>query len=178
MSAKPSFDEVVIREAYPEEMGLVRELFREYAHSLDFDLGFQNFEEELANLPGSYASPYGRILLAFCGAEAAGCVALRPFDERRCEMKRLFVRPAHRGKGVGEALIERFLEEARAIALGPHSEGAGGYYESVVLDTIQPLMSRAIAVYKKVGFREIPAYRPNPVGGALYMELELKPGFG
>ena len=144
-------------------MELVRELFQEYARSLNFDLSFQNFEEELATLPGNYRPPSGRLLVAFCGTEATGCVGLRRFDEHRCEMKRLYVRPGYRGRRIGELLAERFMEEARSI------EG----YQSVLLDTIQPLMSRAITLYKKMGFREIPAYRANPMPGAVYMECLL-----
>jgi putative acetyltransferase len=155
--------EVVIREARADEMDLVRDLFREYAASLGFDLGFQNFDEELATLPGQYARPAGRLLLAFWRKELAGCVALRAFDDRRCEMKRLYVRPGHRGRSIGDALIARFMQEARET----------GRYESVLLDTIQPLMSRAMTLYKKMGFFEIAAYRSNPIAGAVYLECKL-----
>jgi ribosomal protein S18 acetylase RimI-like enzyme len=175
MSAEPTSKAVLIREARADEMDLVRDLFTEYARSLDFDLSFQNFEEELATLPGKYAPPLGGLWLAFRGDEAAGCVALRPFDEGRCEMKRLYVRPQFRGLKIGERLLEHFLKEAREIGSGKNS---GGHYQSVVLDTIQPLMSKAIAMYKSVGFREIPPYRPNPIRGAVYMELTLKPPSG
>lgn len=154
--------ELTIREARDDEMGLVRELFLEYARSLDFDLGFQNFEEELASLPGKYARPEGCLLLAFWDGAPAGCVALRPFDPGRCEMKRLYVRPEFRGKKIGDALLEKFLTAARELR-----------YQSVTLDSVQPLMSRAIAMYKSVGFREIPPYRPSPVRGAVYLELTL-----
>jgi putative acetyltransferase len=163
MTTQPSSDQVLIRDAREDEMDLVRELFREYAGSLNFDLSFQNFEEELATLPGNYRPPTGRLLVAFCGTMAAGCVGLRRFDNRRCEMKRLYVRPGYRGRRIGELLAERFMEEARSI----------GGYQSVLLDTIQPLMSRAITLYKKMGFREIPAYRANPMPGAVYMECKL-----
>ena len=170
--------DVLIREARADEMELVRELFREYAQGLDFDLSFQNFDEELATLPGKNAPPMGRLFIAFHGGEAVGCVALRPFDEGRCEMKRLYVRPGYRGKRIGEALLERFLNDAQAIKL----EGRVTHYQSVVLDTIQPLMSRAIAMYKRFGFREIPPYRPNPIRGAVYLEATLNrisgPGIG
>jgi GNAT superfamily N-acetyltransferase len=163
MTAEPTSNEIVIREARSDEMSLVRELFLEYASSLGFDLGFQNFDEELATLPGKYARPDGRILLAFWSGVLAGCVALRAFDERRCEMKRLYVRPAYRGHRLGDALIDRFMQDARE----------SGHYESVLLDTIQPLMSRAIILYKKMGFFEIPAYRSNPIDGAVYLECKL-----
>lgn len=153
----------LIREALPEEMPLVRELFLEYAASLNFDLGFQNFEDELATLPGKYARPEGCILLAFLDDAPVGCVAMRPFEGSRCEMKRLYLRPCSRGYGLGSELLQRFLKEAR-----------DAHYQSVVLDTIQPLMSEAISLYKRVGFREIPPYRPNPIRGALYLELALE----
>ena len=143
-------------------MPFVRELFLEYAASLDFDLGFQGFDQELASLPGKYARPGGCILLAFLDDAMAGCVALRPFEGSRCEMKRLYLRPCSRGYGLGSELIHRFLKEAREA-----------HYQSVVLDTIQPLMSQAISLYKRMGFREIPPYRPNPIRGALYLELTL-----
>jgi ribosomal protein S18 acetylase RimI-like enzyme len=151
-----------LREAHPTEIPLVRELFVEYAGTLDFDLGFQGFAEELASLPGKYAPPSGCILLAFVENQAAGCVAMRPFEGEKCEMKRLYVRPGFRGQGLGEALVDRFTAEAR-----------GRGYRSVLLDTVEPLMSRAIAMYKRLGFREIPPYRPNPVRGAMYLELQL-----
>jgi putative acetyltransferase len=179
---------VTIREAREDEMELVRDLFREYARSLQLDLAFQDFDEELASLPGKYSRPIGRLLLAFAGVEAAGCVGLRPFDEGRCEMKRFYVRPEHRGKRIGEKLLGRFLEEAQRIeniressslrGAGKEDQGikneTSGHYQSVVLDTIEPLMSKAIAMYKRFGFREIPPYRPNPLRGALYMELRLE----
>ncbi|HEY3928501.1 MAG TPA: GNAT family N-acetyltransferase [Candidatus Koribacter sp.] len=154
--------EIVLREAVPEDLSLVRELFLEYARSLNFDLSFQHFDEELSTLPGKYSRPRGCILLAYSGGQPAGCIALRPFDATRCEMKRLFVRPAFRGLHLGDALIARFLHEARQ-----------GGYRSVLLDTVQPLMSTAIAMYKRLGFREIPPYCRNPVAGALFLELEL-----
>jgi putative acetyltransferase len=151
-----------LREPHPNELSLVRELFVEYAGTLDFDLSFQDFEEELATLPGKYTPPAGCVLLAFVENQPAGCVAMRPFDDGRCEMKRLYVRPAFRGQRIGEALIDRFTAAARQKG-----------YQSVVLDTVEPLMSRAIAMYKRLGFREIPPYRPNPIRGAMYLELQL-----
>lgn len=151
-----------MRDVHPNEIPLVRELFLEYAGTLDFDLSFQGFEEELATLPGTYAAPTGCILLAFVDNAPAGCVAMRPLEGGRCEMKRLYVRPAYRGRGIGDGLVERFTLEARQRG-----------YQSVVLDTVEPLMSRAIAMYKRLGFREIPPYRPNPIRGAMYLELKL-----
>ena len=106
---------IAIRPArFPDDLALVRQLFREYAESLEIDLAFQGFEAELAALPGKYAPPRGRVLLAFRGEEALGCVALRPVDDATCEMKRLFVRPAARGEQLGRRLAERICEEGRA----------------------------------------------------------------
>lgn len=168
---QPNSSQVVIREAAADEIDTVRTLFREYALSPDLDLSFQNFEEELATLPGHYARPLGRLWLALVDGAVAGCVALRPCDAGRCEMKRLYVRPKYRGHGIGEQLLARFLQEARAIN---DPQTGLPHYQSVVLDTIYPLMQRAIAMYKRVGFREIPPYRPNPMRGAMYMELPLE----
>ena len=162
-----SHPDLNLRDATTADTELVRSLFLEYAASLDFDLGFQNFEQELATLPGKYAPPGGFILLAFLKGLPVGCVALRPLSVDRCEMKRLYVRPAARKNGVGRALLEGFLHKARLLS-----------YQSVVLDTIEPLMWRAIAMYKSVGFREIPPYCDNPVRGAKYLELTLEPGVG
>jgi len=150
-----------VAEAGPrlEEVGA---LFLEYARTLDFSLCFQGFDEELRALPGMYAPPRGRLLLAIEDDRPAGCVGLHPWDGDAAEMKRLYVRPAYRGLGLGRTLTEAALSEARSIG-----------YRSIRLDTSPSLMQPAIALYRELDFRDIPPYRDNPIPGALYLELHL-----
>jgi GNAT superfamily N-acetyltransferase len=145
----------------PEDLPLVGALFREYQRSLGIDLCFQDFENELATLPGKYAPPRGRLLLARDGAEAVGCVALRPLGNGAAEMKRLYVRPGVRGQHLGRRLAERICDEARETG-----------YRRICLDTL-PGMSAAIALYTTLGFTAAAPYVHNPIEGALFLAREL-----
>jgi len=144
-----------------EDIDAARKLFIEYADSLGFDLCFQNFEEELANLPGDYAPPEGCLLLAKYKDEVAGCVALRKLSDSVCEGKRLYVRPKFRGLKIGRKLVEAIIAEARKRG-----------YHSIRGDTV-PSMQVAQALYASLGFKEIEPYCYNPIEGAKYIELKL-----
>ncbi len=143
----------------------IRALFREYAQSLQVDLCFQNFKEELRGLPGEYAAPRGCLLLATVAGVFAGCGALRPLDStdysNACEMKRLFVRPAYRGLGLGRRIAEALLDQARQAG-----------YACVLLDTLDD-MEAARALYDDLGFVDIPPYYYNPIAGAHYLKADL-----
>ncbi|MFN2499219.1 MAG: GNAT family N-acetyltransferase [Pyrinomonadaceae bacterium] len=152
----------VIQANTAEEIQQARQLFEEYAAGLGISLCFQNFDKELADLPGGYAPPSGRLFLAIEGDEVMGCVALRKFGEGVAEMKRLYVRPAFRGCGLGRTLTEKLIAEALLIG-----------YTSLRLDTLPGKMDQAIAMYRSLGFHEIAPYYKNPVEGATFMELAL-----
>jgi ribosomal protein S18 acetylase RimI-like enzyme len=146
------------------EIDQARRLFRAYADWLEVDLCFQGFEQELASLPGRYAQPDGRLLLAMVGAEAIGGVGLRPLEPGICEMKRLWVEPGFGGRGLGRALAERIIADARAIG-----------YAKMRLDTFPAKMQAAQYLYQSLGFREIAPYYHNPFEGVVMLELELSP---
>jgi ribosomal protein S18 acetylase RimI-like enzyme len=158
---------VIRAAASPGDFEEARALLREYARSLHFDLSFQGFDREVEGLPGEYAEPAGTILLAReagsgPGKPAAGCVGLRPIGDGRCEMKRLYVRPEHRGRALGKRLAERIVRE-----------GERRGYRAMRLDTV-PSMDEAIALYRALGFRTIEPYRANPIPGALFFEKALR----
>lgn len=154
---------VIVNAESAAQVEQVRELFLEYANSLGFSLCFQGFDKELAALPGDYAPPDGRLLLAQVDGQAAACGALHRLDADKCEMKRLYVRPQFRGQRLGRILTERLIAEARAMG-----------YKAMRLDTVAEKMREAVALYRRLGFREIAPYRENPIASALYMELTLK----
>jgi len=159
--------ETLIRPASgPADVAAVRALFDEYAQEIATDLCFQGFAQERDGLPGAYAPPRGRLLVAEQNGVIAGCIALRPLDDGAAEMKRLYLRPGARGTGLGRRMALTLIAEA---------ESAG--YERLRLVTL-PAMSAAIAMYRDLGFREIPPYRHNPVPGALYFERRLSPRAG
>lgn len=149
----------------PEQLAATRLIFQEYADQLGVDLCFQNFEAELAGLPGDYAPPQGCLLLALLDGEIAGCCAMRPLETvdypNACEMKRLYVRQGFRGLGLGRQLAEAVLDAARIAG-----------YHSVLLDTLND-MEAARALYEDLGFKDIPPYYHNPIAGAHYLKADL-----
>jgi putative acetyltransferase len=153
---------IIVQAQSPEDIDRARMLFEEYAAWLGINLCFQNFEKELAQLPGEYVPPAGRLFLAFDGDQISGCVALRALGDGACEMKRLYVRPDFRGKGLGRQLTESIINAGREIG-----------YERMCLDTFPGKMDRAVAMYRALGFQEIEGYYHNPVAGVTFMELSL-----
>ncbi|HEY6121780.1 MAG TPA: GNAT family N-acetyltransferase [Pyrinomonadaceae bacterium] len=152
----------LIQATTPKEIETARELFKEYEAWIGISLCFQNFDREVANLPGDYAPPRGRLFLASEIDSIVGCVALRAIVENTCEMKRLYVRPEFRGRGLGRSLIESVIAAGTEIG-----------YSRMRLDTLPGRMDKAIALYEQLGFKDIPAYYNNPVKGARFMELAL-----
>ena len=152
----------ILQAETPAQIEAARTLFREYERWLGLDICFQNFEEELRNLPGKYAKPDGRLFLASVDGKVAGCIALRKLEEKVCEMKRLFVREEFRGLGLGEKLIEKLISEARLTS-----------YEKMRLDTLPGKMAKAVKLYESQGFRRIAPYYNNPYEETLFMEAAL-----
>ncbi|UCE68113.1 MAG: GNAT family N-acetyltransferase [Candidatus Zixiibacteriota bacterium] len=144
-----------------EHLEITKEMFMEYAYSLEFNLGFQDFEEEIADMHGYYGPPDGCILLAFCDDEPAGCVALRKLEKGICEMKRLYVKPESRGSGIGKTLSEKIIDEAKRIG-----------YKKMRLDTLAS-MKEAISIYRNMGFHDIEPYRYNPFRDAVFLEKNI-----
>jgi ribosomal protein S18 acetylase RimI-like enzyme len=155
-----------IADAHEEpSLSSVRALFLEYAQSLPgVDLAYQNFDDELATLPGGYAPPTGALLLASVDDQPAGCVGLHAWEPGISEMKRLYLKPSFRGHGVGRALVVAVMERARTLG-----------YRRIRLDTL-PTMVEAQALYRRLGFHEIGAYRRSPIEGTRYFEAELGGG--
>lgn len=144
-----------------EHLEIAKGLFMEYARSLEFNLGFQDFEEEIAYMPGHYGPPDGCILLAFYDNNPAGCAALRKLEQGICEMKRLYVRPEFRGLGIGKMLSQMIIDEASRIG-----------YDKMRLDTLAS-MKEAISIYRKLGFHNVQPYRYNPFQDAVFLEKDI-----
>ena len=153
----------IIQARTPQEMAEAKALFQAYADTLDFDLGFQGFHEEVSGLPGPYAPPHGTILLAYEDDAAVGCVALKPLEPGICEMKRLFVKPEARRQNLGRKLAGTIIKQAQTMG-----------YARMRLDTV-PQFTEAISLYRGLGVRPIEAYCHNPLQGALYFERLLNP---
>ena len=152
----------IIHAKTEQEVQIAKMLFEEYAEWLGMDLEFQNFQEELDNMPGKYARPSGGLIIAKYDGDIVGCAAVRKLEDGVCEMKRLFVRDQFRGKGIGKALAVRIIEDARKIG-----------YKKMRLDTDGQKMFKAMAIYRTLGFKEIEAYYHNSYDGVVYLELEL-----
>lgn len=152
----------VVEAGTKNRVSLAKKLIKEYAASLEIDLDFESFDREMAELPGAYARPGGRLFLAIEDGDAAGVVALRKLSEKICEMKRLYVRPDSRGRGLGRKLAMRAIEDARKIG-----------YTRMRLDTLS-ILEEAVSLYESLGFKKIPPYRFNPHEGVVYMELNLR----
>ena len=165
MSMAPAPTIVLLTPATPELLEATRDIFREYAQGLGVDLCFQNFEAELATMPGEYVPPQGALLLALVDGEVAGCGALRPLPgsdyANACEMKRLYVRPAFRQFGLGRMLAQALLD--RGLQAG---------YSAILLDTLDE-MEAARGLYASLGFEEIAPYYFNPIAGAHYLKATL-----
>jgi ribosomal protein S18 acetylase RimI-like enzyme len=159
---KPIPDLQIVPVESISQLDLVRELLLEYWENRNLALYVFDFDKELAGLPGDYAPPDGRLFLAYWNHEAAGCVALRKIEPDICEMKRLYLRPKFRGKGIGRTLAEFIITQGRDLG-----------YKKMRLDTIQSNMQDAIALYRQLGFAEIAPYRVNPLPGVVFMELVL-----
>ncbi|CAK7011068.1 GNAT family N-acetyltransferase [Fusobacterium varium] len=152
--------EIDIKAAY-NDLENIKLLFNEYTTMLGVNLAFQGYDEEIKNLPGKYALPYGRLYIAYYDNKAAGCIALRKFENDGCEMKRLFVRPEYRHLKIGKKLVDKIIEDARELK-----------YKYMVLDTLSNL-HEAVSLYRKSGFQEVEAYYENPLDNVLYFKLEL-----
>lgn len=152
--------EIDIKAAY-NDLENIKLLFNEYTTMLGVNLTFQGYDEEIKNLPGKYALPYGRLYIAYYNNKAAGCIALRKFENDGCEMKRLFVRPEYRHLKIGKKLVDKIIEDARELK-----------YKYMVLDTLSNL-HEAVSLYKKSGFQEVEAYYENPLDNVLYFKLKL-----
>lgn len=151
----------IVQATEPGQLAQARALILEYTKALGIDLGFQDFEQEMADFPGAYAPPSGRLLLALESTEAVGCVGVRHLESDACEMKRLYLHPTQRGQGLGRRLVEAALEQARAMG-----------YRAMYLDTLSD-MDAAIRLYEACGFERTAPYYDNPLPGALYFKLSL-----
>jgi putative acetyltransferase len=153
---------IIVQAESDQQISDARLLFREYEIWFGRDLCFQGFEQEVAELPGKYVEPHGRLLLAYSDGKLAGCIAMRKLEDSVCEMKRLFVRDGFRGQRIGVQLIEKVIEEARKEK-----------YTTMRLDTFPEMMAKAVSLYEANGFRPIAPYYDNPYDGVLFMELSL-----